>query len=108
MADWVGLSRPVRGSTETAIRNVFDLGKALTEAADDGKECFIEVEYDANDARRYGAILIGAQTLREIRSLSRTSTSTTHETFCLVMQRVDLTNVTSNGPLLLHFWTQAV
>ena len=84
-------------------QNVFDLGKALTEAADDGKECFIEVEYDANDARRYGAITISAQTLREIRSLSRTSTSTTHETFPLIMQRLDATVLTSNAPMLMYF-----
>ena len=84
-------------------QNAFDLGKALTEAADDGKECIIEVEYDSNDARRYGSITIGAQTLRELRSLARISTSTTHETFPLVMQRVDQTNLTTNAPMFLHF-----
>ena len=84
-------------------QNAFDLGKALTEAADDGKECLIEVEFDANDARRYGAITIGAQTLREIRSLARISTSTTHETFPLLMQRVDQTSLTANAPMMLFF-----
>ena len=84
-------------------QNAFDLGKALTEAADDGKECVIEVDYDSNDARRHGAITIGAQTLRELRSLSRTATSTTHETFPLLMQRVDQTNLTTNAPMFLYF-----
>ena len=84
-------------------QNAFDLGKVLTEAADDGKDCFIEVEYDSNDVRRYGAITIGAQTLRELRSLARISTSTTHETFPLIMQRVDQTNLIANAPMMLYF-----
>ena len=84
-------------------QNAFDLGKALAAADDDGKECLIEVEYDATDARRYGAITIGAQTLRELRSLARTSTGTTHETFALLVQRIDQTALTANAPMFLHF-----
>ena len=52
-------------------QNAFDLGKALAEV-DDGQQCIIEVEYDATDTRRYGAITVGAETLRELRSLART------------------------------------
>ena len=51
----------------SANQNAVDLGKVLAAADDDGKECFIEVEYDAANARRYGSILIGAQTIRELR-----------------------------------------
>ena len=84
-------------------QNAFDLGKALAAADDDGKECIIEVEYDATDTRRYGAITISAQTLRELRSLARTATGTTHETFALIMQRIDQTALTANAPMFLHF-----
>ena len=54
---------------------------------DDGKECYIEVEYDGNNIRRYGEIVIDSQTIREIVSLPRISTSPTHETFAMFMQR---------------------
>ena len=84
-------------------QNAFDLGKVLAAADDDGKPCLIEVEYDATDARRYGAITIGAQTLRELRSLARTSTGTTHETFSMLVQRIDQTALTANAPMFLYF-----
>ena len=84
-------------------QNAFDLGKALTQADDDGKECYIEVEYDGENARRYGETVIDAQTIRELRSLVRISTSTTHETFSLAMQRSDQTGLESNAVMLLHF-----
>ena len=84
-------------------QNAFDLGKALDAAVDDDKECLIEVEYDSNDARRYGAIVVSAQTIRELRSLARISTSSTHETFPLIMQRVDQITLTANAPMMLHF-----
>ena len=87
----------------TSHDNAFDLGKVLTEADDDGKECLIEVEYDATDARRYGSVIIGAQTLRELRSLARTATGSTHETFPLIMQRIDQITLTANAPMFLYF-----
>ena len=84
-------------------QNAFDLGKALTQADDDGKECYIEVEYDSGNARRYGELVIDSQTIRELVSLPRTSVSATHETFALTMQRADITTLVSNAVMLLHF-----
>ena len=83
--------------------NVFDLGKALTEVVDDGKECYIEVEYDGSGSRRYGEIVVDATTIREMHSQTRISTSTTHETFALVMQRADQDSIESNAPMFIHF-----
>ena len=87
----------------SANQNAVDLGKALTEANDDGKEAYIEIEYDAAGVRRYGEIVIDSRTIRDLVSLPRISTSLTHETFALVMQRADVTGLVSNAPMFVHF-----
>ena len=90
----------------SANQNAFDLGKALAAADDDGKACLIEIEFDSSNVRRYGAILMGAQTIRELRSMSRGTASSTHETFALLMQRPDIILITNNAPMMAHFGRQ--
>ena len=82
--------------------NRVDLNKVF-EVADDHNELYIELEYDGANARRIGEIVIDSQTFREMHDLDRTTSSTTNETFALIMQRADVDTLISNAIMLVHF-----
>ena len=88
----------VHGSTH---ENRVDLGRTLT-SDDDDAEIYVEFEYDSGGARRIGEAVIDAQTLREMHDLDRIASSTTNETFPIVMQRADQNDLTNNAVMLVH------
>ena len=88
----------VHGATH---ENRVDLGRALT-SDDDDAEIYVEFEYDSGGARRIGEAVIDAHTLREMHDLDRIASSTTNETFPIVMQRPDQNDLTNNAVMLVH------
>ena len=99
-----GLGRTFQTRTwvhSTLHENRVDLGREL-ETGDDDAEVFIEFEYDSGGARRIGEAVIDAKTLREMHDLDRIASSTTNETFPIVMQRADQSDLTNNAVMLVH------
>ena len=88
----------MHGSTH---ENRVDLSRALT-TGDDDAEIYVEFEYDSGGARRLGEAVIDAKTLREMHDLDRIASSTTNETFPIVMQRADQDDLTNNAVMLVH------
>ena len=81
--------------------NRVDLGRVL-DSDDDDAEIYVEFEYDSGGARRIGEAVIDAHTLRELHDLDRIASSTTNETFPIVMQRADQNDLTNNAVMLVH------